>query len=92
MPDIDSHADWWDKMRTLRNHLAHIPYAARHQVSVAQPLFEEIDAACQTEELPADLKARWAQYGDMLIQAGQAAKAFADKWDADFPVLEARPE
>ncbi len=91
MADIDVHAEWWEKMRTLRNHLAHVPYAARHQREIALPLFQELDAAYQAGTLPADLRDLWAQHRQSLVDAGQAAREFADGWDADFPVLRTRP-
>ena len=92
MADIDSQAEWWEKMQTLRNHLAHIPYAARHQSEIAVPLFLEIDTAYKAGELPAGLRDLWAQCRQALIDAGQAAIGFADGWDTDFPVVKTKPE
>ena len=86
--DIDNHSEWLDKMRRLRNILAHVPYAARHQRELATPLFQEIDAAV----LPLGLAELWAEHREALLSAGSSAQNFADQWDADYPVIKTRPE
>ena len=90
--DIDRQADWIEKLRTLRNQLAHIPYAGRHQESIARPLAEEIEAASKAGQLPPGIKELWAEHRLAINQALTRATQTADQWDADFPVLKTRPE
>ena len=92
MADIDQAAEGWAKVREFRNHMAHVPYAARHQRELAIPLFKEIDEAYQNGELPSGLATIWQANRQALMQAGQRLIEFADQWDADFPILKTRPE
>ena len=88
---IDAHAEWSSKLQTLRAHLAHIPYAARHQESIARPLAEELEAAYQAQELPEGIAALWEEHRLTVNEALARATDIATQWDADFPVFETRP-
>jgi len=88
---MDIYNEWLAKMLRLRNALAHIPYAARHQKEQATPLFMEIDAAANAGDLPDGLLALWQQHRSTLIAAGTAAQDFADTFDAAYPVVATRP-
>ena len=90
--EIDLHAEWIEKLQALRNHLAHVPYAARHQESLARPIAEETEAAFQADELPSGIKELWAQHRQTVNRALNSAVALADQWDVDYPILKTRPE
>ena len=90
--DIDAHADWIEKLQALRNQLAHIPYASRHQESIARPLAEEIEAAYKADTLPAGIKELWAANRVGINQALTQAVDQAVDWDGKFPALKTRPQ
>lgn len=93
MPDdFDSRQKWLSRMIELRNMVAHIPYAARHQRELAVPIYQEIEQAYQNGLLPDDLAALWEKHRQTLIDADQRALDFADSWDADFSLVKTRPE
>lgn len=88
---IDAHVEWIGKLQHLRVTLAHIPYAARHQESIARPLAEEMESAYLADALPESIAALWDQYRASVNQALTRAVEQADVWDAEFPVLATRP-
>ena len=88
---IDGYSEWIEKLKMLRSHLAHVPYAARHQAEISKPLALEIEAAYQADALPDGIRALWEAHRLTANQALARAVDFADLWDADFPVFETRP-
>jgi len=89
---VETRAAWEEKLDSLRAALTHIPYALRRQVSIAADLARELDTAMSAGALPEDLATVWQQHRRQMVEAGKAARAFADQWDNDYPALRGRKE